>query len=78
MNTVTLNMYASMSYPGINQAEYGMHIRVVAPQECVSICSTRRFVTNPTPLCVEAAISWRLCVRACLRASLLSSVCSSL
>jgi len=32
MNTVTLNMYVSMAYP-VYQAGYGIHIRVVAPQE---------------------------------------------
>jgi len=44
MNTVTLHMYVSMSYPGVNHAEYGIHIRVVAPQEYVNLYSTRRCV----------------------------------
>jgi len=30
----------------VNQAEYGIHILVVAPQECVNICSTRRYATR--------------------------------
>jgi len=35
----------------VNQAEYGIHIRVVAPQEYVNIYSTRRVVTCPVGLC---------------------------
>ena len=31
----------------VNQAEYGTHIRVVAPQKYVNIYSTRRPVTPP-------------------------------
>jgi len=34
----------------VNQAEYGIHIRVIAPQDYVNILSTRRPVT---PLCVN-------------------------
>jgi len=41
MNTVTLNTYIFMLYR-VNQAEYGLRIRVVAPQEYVNIDSTRR------------------------------------
>ena len=33
VNTVTLNVYISMSYR-VNQAEYVIHILVVAPQVC--------------------------------------------
>jgi len=41
VKTFTLNIYVSMSYR-VNQAEYGIHILVVAPQEYVNIDSTRR------------------------------------
>jgi len=37
VNTFTLNMYVSMSYTGVNQAEYAIHIRMVAPQKYVNI-----------------------------------------
>jgi len=33
----------------VNQAEYAIHVLVVAPQEYVNIYSTRR-ISNPTPL----------------------------
>ena len=46
MNTVTLNMNVSMSYLGVNQAECGIHIRVVAPQEYVNIYSARRLTVG--------------------------------
>jgi len=42
VNTFTLNMYISMPYAGFNQAEYVIHILVIAPQEYVNIYSTRR------------------------------------
>jgi len=42
VNTFTLTMYVSMSYTGFTQAEYGIHIRVIAPQEYVNLYSTRR------------------------------------
>jgi len=42
-------MHVSMSYPGVNQAEYGIHIRVVAPQKYVNIYSTRRAVLLAKP-----------------------------
>jgi len=35
-------MYISMPYAGFNQAEYVIHILVIAPQEYVNIYSTRR------------------------------------
>ena len=42
MNALPLNMYVSMS---VNQAEHGIHIFEVAPQEYVKIYPTRRQVT---------------------------------
>jgi len=41
VNTFTLNIYVSMSYTRVNQAKYGIHILVVAPQEYVNTYSTR-------------------------------------
>jgi len=41
VNVFTLNMYSHVTYR-VNQAEYVIHIFVVAPQKYVNIYSTRR------------------------------------
>jgi len=41
MNTLALSMYVYVKYR-VNQAEYVIHILVVAPQEFVNAYSTRR------------------------------------
>ena len=42
LNTLTLNMYVSISYARDQRAEYGIRIRVAAPQEYVNTYSTCR------------------------------------
>jgi len=42
-------MYVSTSYTGFNQAEYVIHILVIAPQEYVNIYSIRRTVSSQKP-----------------------------
>jgi len=49
VNTAILNMEMSMSYTGVNQAEYGIRILVAASQEYVYTYSTRRPLTPAVP-----------------------------
>jgi len=46
VNTLTLNMYVSMSFTGFTRGEYVIHVLVVAPQAYVNIYSTRRVSTR--------------------------------
>jgi len=45
VNTFSLHMVRAHVIYRVNQAECGIHIRVVAPQEYMSIYSTRRVLT---------------------------------
>ena len=52
--TLTLNMYVSMSYYRVQQAEYSMRILVAAPQEHVNTYSTcRPGRLTPSPAAVS-------------------------
>jgi len=56
VNTFTLTMNVSVSYTGFNQAVYGIHSFVIAPQEYVNIYSTRRTRTPTTNLTYESTL----------------------
>jgi len=44
----------------VNQAEYAIHLLVVAPQEYVNIYSTRRVRTCPDHECAEVFVEYEL------------------